>query len=67
MARKKVIDTTKNGIGGIDLIVEKDAGNAVRVLTGNQSLDFWKRMSTFSLSAIEQIKKNKKEGIYNGT
>jgi len=26
-----------NGVGGIDLMVERDAGNEVRILTGNKA------------------------------
>lgn len=43
MKEIKIID---NGVKGIDLIVEKDAGNPVRILTGSYeySKEFWEQL-----------------------
>lgn len=62
----KKIELIENSIGGLDLIVEKDAGNPVRILTGNQSLEFWQALQILSEDAIDQIGWNKQHGIYKG-
>lgn len=40
----KQLAIVKNGVGGFDLQVERDAGNVVRILTGNRSTEFWKEL-----------------------
>ena len=62
MARQKKIELIPNGThpGGFDLIVERDAGNSVRILTGNQSLKFFKDLKKVCDEAIEEIEYNKK-------
>jgi hypothetical protein len=62
----KKIQLVNNGIGGFDPILERDAGNEVRILTGNESLLFWKHMLATAEIAIEEIEKNKKSGNYKG-
>jgi hypothetical protein len=47
-----------NNTGGLDLIVERDAGNEIRILTGNQSLKFWHQLRNLSEDAIDTIEQN---------
>jgi len=62
----KIVDLVENSAGGYDLIVERDAGNEIRILTGNFSLAFWKNMKMVAEDAIEEIEYNKEHGFYKG-
>ena len=62
----KQIELIPNGIGGIDLLTERDGGNLVRILTGNQSIAFWKNMSKVSNEALKMLEENQKAKIYKG-
>jgi len=62
----KRITLIKNDVEGLDLITERDAGNEIRILTGNQSLQFWEEMKSMATLAIQQLKIKKEAGIYNG-
>jgi hypothetical protein len=44
----------RNKVGGIDLMVERDRGNPVLVLTGNQkySIPFWKKLRRLAEDAL---------------
>lgn len=64
MAKK--IELIPNSCGGLDLGTERDAGNPVRILTGNESLKFWKALNKASEQAIVMIKENQKAKKYNG-
>jgi hypothetical protein len=52
-----------NFAGGINLIVNRDSGNPVQVLTGNKkrSLAFWKRLSIICNMAITDLHKTNKD------
>ena len=55
---KKKVDLIKNHAGGVDLIVERDAGNEVRILTGKKanSKAFWEDIlekAEFALQNLE--------------
>lgn len=54
---KKHPKTIENHAGGLDLIVERDSGNEVRVLTGKRenSLEFWKQLSDLCEGAIHKL------------
>jgi hypothetical protein len=47
-----------NEVGGIDLLVERDGGNEVRVLTGapEHSLKFWTRIRQLADEAIGTLR-----------
>lgn len=55
---KKPPSIQKNWAGGVDLLVERDAGNEILILTGKKenSLKFWKQMQQLAETAIDQIK-----------
>lgn len=55
---KKQATTLENSAGGIDLMVERDAGNEVRILTGNKehSLKFWEHLKELCEGAIFELK-----------
>lgn len=55
---KKHPTTIENSAGGIDLVVERDSGNEVRILTGNttNSLKFWEQLSELCEGAIFNLK-----------
>ena len=57
MAKKKAT-TVENQAGGLDLIVEKDSGNEVRISTGDEknSLEFWEHMKELCEVAIFELK-----------
>ena len=57
---KKHPQTIENPAGGLDLLVERDAGNEVRVLTGKKenSLKFWKELKELCEGAIYELKDN---------
>jgi hypothetical protein len=48
-------EITPNSAGGFDLLVERDAGNPVRVLTGKRSLEFFKELKKVCNIAIEKL------------
>lgn len=54
MTEMKLIN---NQAGGIDLIIERDAGNPFQVLTGRKenSLQTWKKLRTLCDDAIHQL------------
>jgi hypothetical protein len=54
---KKHPEAFENAVGGIDLLIERDAGNEVRILTGNKknSLEFWHRLSELCTDAIDTL------------
>jgi hypothetical protein len=64
MAKKIIL--VKNDVEGLDLITERDGGNDVRILTGNQSLQFWKNLKATATLAIQQLESKKASGIYKG-
>lgn len=47
----------RNTAGGLDLVVEKDAGNVVKILTGKQSvsLKFWKELYDLADRAVPEL------------
>lgn len=57
MAKKQPV-TIENNAGGIDLMVERDAGNEVRILTGKKenSLQFWQNLKELCEGAIHELK-----------
>jgi len=56
----KKIETIANSKGGIDLMVERDAGNMVRINTGNKknSYSFWHRLFNIANGSLLEIKDN---------
>ena len=65
---KKNPTTVENSAGGLDLLVERDAGNEVRILTGKgeASLAFWKQLSELcegAIFALEDFKKPIKKSM----
>jgi hypothetical protein len=54
----KKMELIENPARGIDLLVERDAGNLVRILTGKPkySRQFWSAMSRNAKIALEQLK-----------
>lgn len=57
MARKKTCYAMSNGVGGFDLMTERDAGNEIRILTGSEkfSLKFWENLKNVAEAAIDTI------------
>lgn len=55
--RGKYLATVENAVHGVDLEVERDAGNQVRIMTGNpeHSLDFWRRLRVICDQSIRQL------------
>jgi len=55
---KKYPETIPNHAKGLDLMVERDAGNEVRILTGNKenSLKFWQELKEVCEGAIHELK-----------
>ena len=53
-----------NGYYGYDLMVERDSGNEIRVLTGNEELsrDFWQNLRDLSNSVLEEMKAPESSG-----
>lgn len=53
----KKIDMIGNAAGGLDLLVERDSGNTVRILTGKHasSLEFWHRLAEQADAAIAML------------
>jgi len=54
---KKVVPI-ENHAGGIDLITERDAGNEIRILTGDPqySLEFWENIKEHAELAVQTLK-----------
>ena len=54
---KKEPTLIANSSGGLDLLVERDAGNEIRVLTGKRELSrkFWKNLHRLSHEALRQL------------
>lgn len=61
---KKHPTTIENSAGGLDLMVERDAGNEVRILTGKvqNSLKFWEELKELCEGAIHELKDKEKYG-----
>ena len=59
----KKIELVSNTTGGFDLLVERDGGNLVRILTGRDSLEFFKRLKKVCNTAIDDINKKTSPGI----
>ena len=57
--RKKSPSLLINSIGGVDLMVERDAGNEVRILTGNKvnSRSFWRKIQRLADRAMDEMSK----------
>jgi hypothetical protein len=53
----KRVELVKNHAGGIDLMVDRDAGNGVCILTGKPecSKDFWNRLREKCDIAIDEL------------
>jgi hypothetical protein len=62
----KKINLIDNHSHGIDIIVDRDEGNPVRILTGNHSIEFWKKITKFSEQALKELKDRKKNKWYYG-
>lgn len=54
----------ENNVGGLDLLIEKDAGNEIRILTGDtkHSLKFWTNLKELCEGAIHELKDKEKYG-----
>jgi len=59
----KKMEITPNQAGGFDLLVERDAGNLVRILTGKNSLQFFKELKKVCDTAIDEININNGPGM----
>jgi hypothetical protein len=55
---KKHPETIENSAGGLDLMIERDAGNEIRILTGKKenSLKFWEQLKELCEGAIHELK-----------
>ena len=53
----KRIELIENTSLGIDLMIEKDSGNSVRILTGKpeRSYEFWQRLRAICDIAIDEL------------
>lgn len=53
----KVMTLSDNAAGGIDLLIERDSGNLVRILNGNKkhSLAVWTVLATLANLAISEL------------
>lgn len=56
-------EITPNQAGGFDLLVERDAGNLVRILTGKNSMAFFKELRKVCTAAIDAIDLKNGPGI----
>jgi hypothetical protein len=56
----KQLQMINNYAGGIDLIVERDSGNPMRVSTGKRSIAFWKRLKVVCDIAIAELQERNK-------
>lgn len=56
--KMKPLKAIKNSVGGYDLLTERDAGNEILCLTGNEkrSLDYWMRMQDLAERVVIEIK-----------
>ena len=59
----KKIELVSNTTGGFDLLVERDSGNLVRILTGKNSLEFFKRLKKLCNTAIDDINQKNGPGV----
>jgi hypothetical protein len=59
----KKMELIPNSAGGLDLGVERDAGNPVRILTGKNSLKFFKELKKLCDEAIDSINCKNGPGI----
>lgn len=57
MLDNRLMGSKENDAGGLDLIIEKDAGNPVRILTGKKdcSRDMWKRLKILCEDSIGKL------------
>lgn len=57
---KKVPYAVHNWANGYDLMVERDSGNEVRVLTGREDLskEFWERLRDLANNVLEEMEYN---------
>ena len=57
MANRDKMHLVDNWAGGVDLMVERDSGNMVRVMTGkpDYSLKFWHKLSELCNQAIDAL------------
>ena len=55
--RKFPMELIMNDVGGMDLMVEKDAGNSIRVKTGNisNSVNFWIKLRNICDQALVEF------------
>jgi hypothetical protein len=55
----KKVSLVQNSAGGVDLMTERDAGNAIRILTGKPeySRAFWKKIQMASKDALAILEK----------
>ena len=53
----KEVEIVRNWANGVDLIVERDAGNPIKILTGNpdHSLPFWEELRELCDKAIDNL------------
>ncbi len=51
----KTIELKPNPAGGLDLLTERDAGNLVLILTGKNSLEYFKRLRDVCDDAIDEL------------
>jgi hypothetical protein len=59
----KKMELIPNSAGGFDLGVERDAGNPVRILTGKNSLKFFKELRKLCNQAIDKLNQENGPGI----
>lgn len=54
---RKHIKLIRNHVDGVDLEVERDCGNMIRILTGNRkySRQFWENLQTACMSALDDL------------
>lgn len=56
----KHLDLKPNNANGLDLEVERDGGNIVRILTGKNSLEFFKELKDLCENAIIMLESKSK-------
>jgi hypothetical protein len=59
--RVKPLEAIMTGRGTYDLMIEKDAGNLMRILMGGDEKDniaYWKRINKLSKEVIANLKKD---------
>lgn len=54
---EKEMNLLKNDAGGIDLMIERDSGNLIRILTGKQeySVKVWRRLRSLCDRALLEL------------